>query len=37
MMRRPNTGQRLTAGGSETPAHGGGWALPGFAGREVCQ
>jgi len=30
-----NTGLRLTAGGSEAPAHGGGRALPGIAGREV--
>ncbi len=36
MMGSPyHTGLRLTAGGSKAPAHGGGRALPGDAGREV--
>jgi hypothetical protein len=30
-----HTGPRRTAGGSKAPAHGGGRALPGDAGREV--
>ena len=35
MMSLPNhIGLCQTAGGSEAPAHGGGRALPGIAGRE---